>query len=160
MLGGPSYSQSPHQNTGFSEEQDSLFHHVPYYDARASAGNGAFVQHDNIEKIIPFQVNWLKSIGVQNIDQLSIIRVSGDSMLPTLSDGDEIMVDLSYNTPGREGIYVIRMDDALLVKRITIDHNKGLLNILSDNPIFESHYDMKPSNLTVLGRVLWAGKKL
>lgn len=49
---------------------------------------------------------------------LSIIAVHGDHGA-TLHDGDEVMVDLGDGQARlRDGIYVLRMDDMLSVKRI------------------------------------------
>src|SRR3546814_19941777 len=61
---------------------------------------------------------WLRGLGADP-RALSIIRVAGDSMAPTLSDGDDILVD-GGDAAGRlrDGLYVLRMDDALMVKRI------------------------------------------
>ena len=40
-------------------------------------------------------------------------------MSPTLNDGDDILVDLGdCGERLRDGIYVLRVDDALVVKRI------------------------------------------
>src|SRR3546814_1736240 len=54
--------------------------------------------------------------------KLSTIRVEGDSMVPTLADGDEILVDRSdAGERVRDGIYVLRMDEALIVKRLSVN---------------------------------------
>jgi hypothetical protein len=52
--------------------------------------------------------------------QLSVIAVAGDSMSPTLYDGDEILVD---QTPRRwrDGVHVVRVGDSLLVKRLVFE---------------------------------------
>ena len=41
-----------------------------------------------------FDEKWLKSLTPTPASKLSIVRVDGDSMSPTLNDGDEILVDL------------------------------------------------------------------
>ena len=54
-------------------------------------------------------------------DRLSIIRVDGDSMAPTLNAGDDILVDLGDCVDRlRDGIYVLRADDVLVVKRLAL----------------------------------------
>src|SRR3546814_12095801 len=66
---------------------------------------------------------WLRGLGADP-RALSIIRVAGDSMAPTLSDGDDILVD-GGDAAGRlrDGISVLRMDDAFMVKGIARDRN-------------------------------------
>ena len=54
-------------------------------------------------------------------NRLSVIRVDGNSMAPTLADGDEILVDRGDGAARlRDGIYVLRVDDALVVKRLAV----------------------------------------
>ena len=48
---------------------------------------------DRAHAHIAFDPGWLRRIASGTPEQLSIIRVEGDSMTPTLSDGDEILVD-------------------------------------------------------------------
>ena len=50
-----------------------------------------------------------------------MIRVAGDSMAPTLGDGDDILVDRGDGAERlRDGIYVLRLDGALVVKRLVL----------------------------------------
>ncbi len=62
--------------------------------ARASAGPGALVGEDGGKPYFAFDERWLKALTATAADKLSVIRVEGDSMAPTLSPGDDILVDL------------------------------------------------------------------
>src|SRR3546814_9381262 len=74
---------------------------------------------------VAIDCRWLQEIGVRP-PHVSIIRVDGESMSPTLSHGDEIMVDHSDSVGRlRDGIYVLRLDDVLLVKRIAMRPRRG-----------------------------------
>src|SRR3546814_11782305 len=74
---------------------------------------------------------------------LSIIRVEGDSMAPTLDDGDDILVDGGDAAARlRDGIYVLRMDDVLMVKRIARAPGQGRISVISDNPHYRSWDDL------------------
>ena len=84
----------------------------------------------------------------------------GDSMSPTLDDGDQILVDTRETSPEREGIYVIRTDDVLNVKRVSANPATGLLTIKSDNPLYDTWADVDPKTVQIIGKVLWAGRKL
>src|SRR3546814_9741351 len=85
---------------------------------------------------------WLRGLGADP-RALSIIRVAGDSMAPTLSDGDDILVD-GGDAAGRlrDGIYVLRMDDALMVKRIARAPGPGRIAVISDNPHYRRWDDL------------------
>ena len=80
-------------------------------------------------------------------------------MTPTLNDGDEIMVDLSaaHRKP-TDGIYVLRRDDALLVKRLSLHPSGKSLTIASDNPAYASWVDCSADDVQIIGRVVWAGR--
>src|SRR3546814_7977080 len=80
-------------------------------------------------------------------------------MSPTLSHGDEIMVDHSDSVGRlRDGIYVLRLDDVLLVKRIAMRPRRGEFSILSDNSLYPSWSNIDPALVAIVGRVVWAGR--
>lgn len=82
-------------------------------------------------------------------------------MSPTLCHGDDIMVDHSDGiTRLRDGIYVLRLDDALLVKRIARGLRRGAFGIFSDNNLYPSWMDVDPESVTIVGRVVWVGRAL
>ncbi len=82
-------------------------------------------------------------------------------MYPTLADGDDIMVDRS--TAGMEvadGIYVLRRDDTLMVKRVAVHPGSHRLTISSDNGAYPTWPDCPRDSVDVIGRVVWAGRKI
>lgn len=132
---------------------------IPKLPIEASAGAGALTDDELITGQMGFSDKWLKKLGCAP-SQLSLIRVLGDSMVPTLIDGDDIMVDRSAAfRPVQDGIYVIRMDDTLLVKRLAKGPG-GRLSILSDNPAYPGWPDVDGAAVTVIGRVVWTGRRL
>ncbi len=131
---------------------------VPVLDTAASAGPGA-VGEDRLSAAgIGFSESWLRQLRPGGGKAgLSVIRVKGDSMLPTLSDGDEILVDeRDARDRLRDGVYVLRVDGALMVKRL-VREGDGFV-VRSDNrqagPV-----DLA-GGVEVIGRVLWAGRRL
>ncbi len=127
----------------------------------ASAGPGALTENDCVLSYIAFDSRWLRELCGARPDDLSIIRVQGDSMAPTLNNGDEIMVDRSdAATRIRDGIYVLRRDDELLVKRVSASPSTGRLTLKSDNPAYPTWADLDPADLMVIGRVVWAARKV
>ena len=89
---------------------------VPRLSLGASAGSGTFDEDERTAGVMAFDANWLRHLGVRP-QRVSIIRVDGESMAPTLNDGDEIMVDHDDDaTRLRDGVYVLRLDGVLMVK--------------------------------------------
>jgi len=128
---------------------------------RASAGPGAIVSEEAGRPYFAFDERWLKALTGSPSDKLSIIRVEGDSMAPTLNPGDDILVDLAdCEERLRDGIYVLRIDDALVVKRIALHPIGGRVTVQSDNPAYPDWPDCDLGNLNCIGRVIWAGRKL
>src|SRR5206468_4974295 len=94
---------------------------IPRFDVQASAGPGAFIEGERPVAHLGFDERFLKQLCNARPADLSIIRVRGDSMFPTLADGDDIMVDRSVaGTKLQDGIYVLRREEMLTVKRIAI----------------------------------------
>lgn len=133
---------------------------VPFLPTvRASAGPGANAEENEVA-VVEFDPTWLREMGV-NPDTVSMIRVMGDSMQPTLSDSDDILVDRAdANQRLRDGVYVIRIDDVLNVKRLAINPATRKVSVLSDNPAHPSFPDCEPHRIDVIGRVVWMGRRL
>ncbi len=133
---------------------------VPRLDVGAAAGAGAFAGDERARGRVPFASAWVREVARGGGRALSVIRVTGDSMLPTLADGDEILVDRADAADGlRDGIYVLRLEDALVVKRLAL-RAPGRLAIRSDNPAFPSREDVAAGAVEIVGRVLWLGRKV
>ena len=160
-LGGPFKDRGGSSYVpGFSDSPDQGIIMIPSYDIRASAGYGAFVEREWTDEFMPFQNQFLKKLTSSNPNHLAVITVTGDSMTPTLSEGDRILVDTQESKLKRDGIYVIRNDETLSVKRISVNPSSGLLTIKSDNPLYQTWSEVKPQSIHIIGRVVWVGRNL
>ena len=127
---------------------------------QASAGRGEMVDNEFAIGSYAFDQAWLRDICRAKPANLSIIKVSGDSMAPTLADGDDVLVDHSDTVQMRDGIYVLRRDETLMVKRLALAPSSATLTISSDNPAYPTWPDCPLDSVTVVGRVVWAGRRL
>ena len=134
---------------------------VRRYPVRVSAGPGALVTEESGQAFFAFDQRWLKALTPTQPSRLSIVRVEGDSMVPTLSSGDEILVDPG-DPAGRvsDGIYVLRLDDAVVVKRLALDPSGRRVTVKSDNPAYPDWPDFCLDDLNPIGRVIWAGRRV
>lgn len=134
---------------------------VPRRALGASAGPGSLEDEGVTQSAaLHFPPAQLRELGVADPSGLSVIRVVGDSMLPALADGDDILVDTRDGAERlRDGVYVLRNEEALMVKRIVLRPDGGLA-ILSDNPAHQSWPDADRSRIRIVGRVLWAGGRV
>jgi phage repressor protein C with HTH and peptisase S24 domain len=129
---------------------------VPRLDLGASAGPGALAGAEVAVGHLRFSAAWLRSHAL-NPATLTAIEVQGDSMEPTLRDGDEILVDRNAKAL-RAGVFVIRLDDVLLVKRLAPAPGDAI-EVISDNPAYGRTVRGR-GDVEVIGRVVWKGGRL
>jgi hypothetical protein len=160
LLGGPTdlgHALLPRPGLARAAEDYVL---IPQYQIRASAGPGTLPDAEVPSAAIAFQAGFIRDIAPGPPDQLAILSVDGDSMFPTLANSDQILIDTADRTPSRDGIYVLRVDDALMVKRLSLNPATRRLTIRSDNEAYPSWPDCDPTAVHIIGRVVWVGRKL
>ncbi len=134
---------------------------VKRHPVAASAGPGAIVTEELGKPYFAFDERWLKALTSSTTSNLSIVRVEGDSMAPTLNAGDDILVDLGDDGSRlRDGIYVIRIDDALVVKRLALNPIGRRVTVQSDNPAYPDWPDCALDSIHPVGRVIWSGRRI
>ncbi|MGQ0663798.1 MAG: XRE family transcriptional regulator [Pseudomonadota bacterium] len=150
-------ASSPPLPAGVDDEE---FASVPVYDIRAAAGPGQWIDREHIRHRVVFRRQWLREVLNATLDKLAVIAADGESMAPTINDGDHMLVDLSQTTPRRDGIYVIRLDGDVMVKRLTIDPVRRLVQITSDNKLHPGLEPVPLADLHIAGRVVWIGRRV
>ena len=135
---------------------DNQWLDVPRLDIGASAGPGAFSANEQPFDSFRFSKRWLREHGLENAE-LSSVSVEGDSMEPMLRDGDEILVDTSHR-PFRDGVYVVRLGDSLMVKRVA-SVGQGRLALLSQNMAYPT-VEVDGDEIELIGRVVWKGGRI
>ena len=134
---------------------------VKRHPVMVSAGPGAIVTEELGKPYFAFDERWLKQMTSSGPSNLSIVRVEGDSMTPTLNAGDDILVDLADAADRlRDGIYVLRIDDALVVKRIALNPVGKRVTVQSDNPAYPDWPDCTLKDINPIGRVIWSGRRV
>jgi len=151
---------SPEANKLTAKEPNHI--ELPFYEVTASAGGGALVEAENQTKSISFEPAWLrKEIGV-NPNDVFLMLVDGDSMYPTLKSESMIMVDRHLNSMS-DGIYVLRHENSLLVKRLQMLPG-GIIKVKSDNNMYEpweiNKSQLDGIDLELIGRVVWTGQRM
>ena len=125
---------------------------IEMIDATACCGDGI----DNLpEKVCG---HWhlptaeFKTITSVNPSNIKMLRVQGDSMQPTINEGDWVWVDTSNNFISSDGMYLIKMHTGLAVKRL----QSGLSNIVikSDNASY-SDITADVGEVQIIGKVVY-----
>lgn len=135
--------------------------HVPLLDVGASAGAGREVAAEREAMRLGFPRAMLRELAAGAPDRLSMIRVEGRSMEPALGDGDTILVDGGDAAERlRDGIYVLRLEGGLMVKRLARTPRAKRIDVISDNPDYPRWDDLPLAELEIIGRVVWAGRRI
>lgn len=134
---------------------------VPRYDIQAAAGHGQLVGDEQPIFAMAFRRYWIENYVTRDIKNLSVISVKGDSMEGVLNDGDTILINHGQTTP-RDGLYVLRLNENLLVKRLQLIPG-GIVNVISANeayPTFEIDLKNPTDDVAIIGRVEWFGRSI
>lgn len=164
--GGMSRADHQQPNSGSTDmvrEKSGEYALVPLYDVRAAAGYGAELAGEQVMDALAFSRRWIHRELHASPADLYLIYVDGESMEPTLRAGDIILVDRRDGAAiPCDGIYVLRMDGALLVKRLQRLPGRRI-RVVSDNPAYapiELSLNSPGEDLAVIGRVVWSGHRL
>lgn len=127
-------------------------------DLKYSMGAGAFID-DVYHQQVPVPWNWLFPLIKGTFDDLFITYPVGDSMQPTISEGDVVIVDRAQKRiDEQDRIWCVTYGELGMIKRIR-QLNDGGVMVISDNPAVPpfTAYD---DELHVIGRVIWCGRRM
>lgn len=124
------------------------------FDTAFSAGPGSLLEPD--PEPIGFQLierQWLNAITTVSPDHLAVVRVSGDSMVPTLFDNDWVLVDRRQQRFSREGVYALHVGEDAWIKRLSLNLRERLIRIISDNALYPLQ-ELPEHEVVLIGRVI------
>jgi len=101
---------------------------APILSVKASAGSGN--EHYEVATTGELLIDRMLFKVLPNLKDIRAIEVEGDSMYPTLKEGDYVIIEENPHFSG-DGIYVLQWDSVLLVKRLQA--GVGKIDIISDN---------------------------
>jgi phage repressor protein C with HTH and peptisase S24 domain len=102
--------------------------------------------------------DWIRSVCRVEPPDLALEIATGESMIPTIRDGNTLLIDTTDRTFRNFGIYVIEINGQRLVKRVQRKHD-GSLVLISDNQTYQPDTIDKEAaaGIVVIGRVVWSG---
>lgn len=128
---------------------------IPVYAITASMGRGRFVESEVIIKIVVVNQSTLGEMRLTGTNHgIVAVYADGESMEPTIPPKSIVFVDRNQRDL-RDGVYLVRLEDMIYVKRIQRlpDHK---LKVISDNPIYKPFdVDLKNGDdFEILGKVV------
>jgi len=133
---------------------------IPGYHVSVSTGHGALNGEHEVKRQLAFRSKWLRFRKL-NASDLAVVFAQGDSMEPTIHNGNTVLVDLS-DTQLRDGsIYVLRFGQELYAKRLQKRFD-GSVCLISDNKEYDDQIvkEDELEQLAIIGKVVWIGKDL
>jgi phage repressor protein C with HTH and peptisase S24 domain len=127
---------------------------IPHLSVAASAGGGSLVGSEQIVDYVQFRPEWLTAAKGIKPENLLIVSVMGDSMEPTLYDGELVVLDTAQHFKS-DGVYVVSEGDRLWVKRVQYRIG-GELVLKSDNSKYDPQIfrDNDLDGVRIIGRVV------
>ena len=132
---------------------DDITAYLPMTNLKLSAGRGWDWDSDEsfTGELLPVPMKIARRFSTDN---LIAATVKGDSMEPTLHDGEPVAYVREFESG--DGIYALAILDEVYIKRLSIDRLKREITIISDNPKYPAKtYPMDQEGLQVLGKVVF-----
>lgn len=133
---------------------------IPEYDVRLSAGDGFIVDAETTRREWPYPRFLIEDQLGMTPSRATVQEVIGDSMEPTLSSGDFVIIDRNDARIGNPGIFAVWDGDALVVKRLerVPGSSPRQVRIRSDNPL-HGEYLVSEEEVRIIGRIRWITRR-
>jgi phage repressor protein C with HTH and peptisase S24 domain len=135
----------------------SQFVLLPHRAEAAAAGSVTPPDPSGTEWIA-LRHDWIRAVCQVEPNELTLETATGESMTPTIRDGNTLLIDTTDRTFRNFGIYVLEINGQRLVKRVQRKHD-GSLVLISDNTAYQPDAVDKAAadDVRVIGRVVWSG---
>lgn len=124
-----------------------------YVNVSGSAGPGTEVFEEAVVKV-RVDVRLLRERVGSNFSNIKIASVSGDSMEPTLSHGDQVLVDTSCTRFIDDAIYAIQQDGHLRFKRIQLKLDGSIVVRSDGSTNIETYTAEEAARFFIVGLVI------
>jgi len=133
---------------------------ISYITASARTDSAPIIGENKTEPNY-FREAWIREHLRAEPKDLRMMAVVGDSMAPTLLNGDMVLVNMAQKTATPAGIFVIFDGNGLSAKRLEYMANAKppRLRIICDNPKY-SAYERSPAEAYIIGRVVWFSRAM
>ena len=153
--------KEPALEWGEQDQQSNEFVYVPHYKISPKIGVRGEINSEQIINHLAFHKVWVHNHLRVGVKDLALVNVIGDSMEPTLCDKDLILIDLSQRDIKNGYLYVLKIDQNLIVKRLEVLMTGEIL-VKSDNREYKDQKIQAKKHISpkVLGRVIWFGREI
>lgn len=127
---------------------------IDILDVTACCGSGNDIAQEQVTGAWQMSTADFRAISLTSDPKnIKMIKTCGDSMAPTINEGDWCLVDISLNSLLSDGLYLIRLSSGLAVKRIQGGLGENI-TVKSDNPQYDP-INAALSDINIIGRVIY-----
>lgn len=131
---------------------------VEEVDLALGLGAG-YLDYTESKGFVPFRSDWLQGLFRGKLESLKVTRGKGDSMRPTILDGDIILIDLSQRAIDEQDVlWAVAYGELGMVKRVRQTSRSSYL-LMADNPVVPP-IEAVDGEMQVVGRVVWIGRRM
>lgn len=154
-----STAHAPDQPTLVSSSAGDGAIPVRQVDIGYAMGAGTYIEDHPDELPVLFDPGFLRSLTSASSEKLYVARGEGDSMFPTMINGDQVIIDTTQRRLTlQDKIWAVSVHGAGMIKRLrTIGPNR--VRIMSDNVIVPPE-EVDAQDIFIAGRVIWIGRKV
>lgn len=146
---GPKLLKEPNIKDGFVT--------IPQINTQLSE-DGKLVPDNRVDLRVAFREEWIRPRG--RPESMSVMRIYGDSMQPTLQDGDLVLINHdTVKIRPNGGLYAIETNGEIFVRECRFDYISQAVNILNHNSKFGMQ-SIDPKKINIKGLVIWMGREL
>ncbi|MEV5031609.1 helix-turn-helix transcriptional regulator [Sphingobium sp. LMC3-1-1.1] len=153
----------PNDRTSASLEDVAAEHNLAFVEEIDLAlGMGATYldgSQPEVLGLVPFKQDWLHGLYDGPLDKLKVVRGRGDSMEPTIREGDTILIDTSQRRlDDQDRIWAVAYGELGMIRRIKATP-RGTWLLIPDNKVVNPD-EATDGEATLLGRVIWIGRRI
>lgn len=132
---------------------------VEEVDLALGMGGGMYADLAQTKGLVPFKQEWLRGLHSGSTASLRVVRGEGDSMQPTILDGDLVLIDTAQdNILSQDRIWAVFWGELGMIKRVRRQPS-GSFMLMSDNASI-APIEAVDGEMHVLGRVIWIGRRM
>lgn len=98
--------------------------------------------------------NILADFTYSHPQDIKIVKIVSDTMKPSINPGDYVWVDISYQRPETDGLYLLASGREVNIKRLQTSPLDGSTEISCDNQQYKAYRTQDAGQLKVLGKVI------
>lgn len=112
------------------------YYPVPFREAGGAMGGGYHIGSRKIISHISLRRDFLLT-KTNNLEALSFIHASGESMSPTIPPDAAVLIDESQKEPMNNKIYYVMLNGLYFIKRVEVKEGR-VMSIISDNGLIKT----------------------